>query len=203
MKKSDVFPSKYLKADALSKGGGQYGTMILTVTAIDTSEPFDDGNTQRVLHFKEDQRTLGLNATNWDTICAITGKDDDEDWVGACLELYVDPRVRFGNKTVPAIRVREPQCGVWANSKPAAALNKVTAWDAWKKADNSDKPADSFKAAVEDVERQTGKKRDGFGNDEWKIVLGYAKSGAVEITNDDIPFSPIGDDCARRGGWGA
>jgi hypothetical protein len=180
MKKSDVFPSKYLKAENLATGGGKYTTMVLTIAGIDTSEPFDDGKTQRMLHFEEDGRTLGLNATNWDAIASITGKDDDEDWVGSVIELFVDPRVRFGNKTVPAIRVREVADGPvltkeGAQTKPAATpksparptLDKASAWATWKQSDASPDQSAAFKAAVAKVEADTEKSRDSFASDDW------------------------------------
>jgi hypothetical protein len=192
MKKSDVFPSKYLKAENLAIGGGKYTTMVLTIAGIDTSEPFDDGKTQRMLHFEEDGRTLGLNATNWDAIASITGKDDDEDWKGCVIELYVDPRVRFGNKTVPAIRVREADSGpvrtndgAQAKTKDAPPLDKAGAWAAWKGHDKSADPASNFKAAVERVEKESGKKRDAFNSQDWTNVV-YSPSAVID--DSDIPF---------------
>lgn len=212
MRKADVFPSKYLKAEGLALGGGRYGTLTLTIESVSTSEPFDDGKVQRVLHFKEDGRELGLNATNWDTIAYITGKDDDDHWGGSKIELYVDPHVRFGGKIVPAIRVRAPQ-GVapvggnfpngvnpqvlaQAGMKPAAELplaTKGTAWAAWKRSaqergDTGTDLADRFKKAA-DIEAANSKTPiDNFGAANWANVAQAYRLPSEVIAEDDIPF---------------
>lgn len=195
MRKADVFPSKYLKAEGLALGGGRYGTLTLTIESVSTSEPFEDGKVQRVLHFKEDGRELGLNATNWDTIAYITGKDDDDHWAGAKIELYVDPMVRFGGKTVPAIRVRAaqgaaPVGGNFPNNVNPQVLAQATAngnghapsasattpkastkADAWKLYKGFGGSAEQFKAAAEEVAAQKGVAIPDFGADEWNAVL--------------------------------
>lgn len=210
MRKSEVFPSKYLKADCLAQGNGRYGTMVLTIAGISTSEPFDDGKVQRVLTFKEDGRELGLNATNWDTISFITGKDDDDEWVGAKIELFVDPMVRFGGKIVPAIRVRavagtapvgnhfpngvNPQVLAQAGVVPASQLplaisNKASAWAAWKRqgATGTDDDKANFKRAC-DIEAGNSKTPiEQFGAVQWANVA-EAFNTVKAISEDDIPF---------------
>jgi len=200
MRKADVFPSKYLKAEGLAIGGGRYGTLTLTIESVSTSEPFEDGKVQRVLHFKEDGRELGLNATNWDTIAYITGKDDDDHWAGARVELYVDPMVRFGGKTVPAIRVRAPQGTqpvggnfpnnvnpqVLAQSNGTHTLDTSTAQtaapakvqasaankaEAWKAWKGFGGSPEDFKSAAESVASSSGVAIDAFGPAQWSAVL--------------------------------
>lgn len=193
MKATDVFPSNFLKAENLKNESGKYGTMIVTVKGIDTSE-FDDGKKQRVLSFEETPASLGLNKTNWNTVAEITGQDDDDNWTGACLELWVDPNVFFQGKRHPSIRIREPQCGAWPDSKPTAngtanghaALTKATAWEKWKMLDKSQDQAAGFKSAVGKIEQESQKGRDSFGHAEWAKVLNRANTD--EIQPDDIPF---------------
>lgn len=107
MRKSEVY-SKFIKADALKDGDG-YTSLVLTIDGKPRTHEFDDGTKQRCIGFLEDERELGLNVTNWDAIAAITGMDDDEQWAGTQIELYVDPKIKFGSRTVAGIRIRKPQ----------------------------------------------------------------------------------------------
>lgn len=106
-RKSDTYKSNYLKADQLKQSDGSYEELTLTIAEV-TSGEFDDGTKQRILSFEGDERQLGLNVTNWDTVAHITGKDDDDDWVGSKIVLYVDETVKFKGKPCPAIRIKRP-----------------------------------------------------------------------------------------------
>lgn len=106
-RKSDTYKSNYLKADQLKQSDGSYEELTLTIAEV-TSGEFDDGTKQRILSFEGDERQLGLNVTNWDTIALITGKDDDDDWVGSKIVLYVDETVKYKGKPCPAIRIKRP-----------------------------------------------------------------------------------------------
>jgi len=116
MKMGEVYKGAFLKADDLKLASGKYGTLTLTIAGCRTGN-FDDGSEQRVASFEEDERELGLNKTNFQSIVDITGEDDDDNWAGTQIELYVDPNVLFKGKKIPAIRVRAPQA---ATAKPAA-----------------------------------------------------------------------------------
>jgi hypothetical protein len=62
-----------------------------------------------LLHFRgDDPKPLICNRTNFDSISDLYG-DDTDAWPGRAIELYVDPRVRFGTRVVPGIRVRAPR----------------------------------------------------------------------------------------------
>jgi hypothetical protein len=88
MKKGDIFKSDYLQIDALANG-----EMTLTIASV-TSETFkyNGGKVQEkaVLHFKETDKRLPLNSTNWDRIFVVTRKDDTDDWPGERITLYKD-----------------------------------------------------------------------------------------------------------------
>lgn len=92
--------------------------MVLTIKGKATSHEWDDGKKQRVISFEETEMRLGLNATNWDSIAAITGQEDDDNWGGTTIELFVIPEPK--SKSGHAIRVRKPRA-----SAPAKAPTKT------------------------------------------------------------------------------
>lgn len=140
MKKSETYGGNFLKAEnlidgKLPNGKPKYNTLTLTICKIE-SHTFDDGKGQRVLSFENFDKKLGLNVTNWNRIEAITGKDDDDQWIGETIEVFVDPYVEFQGKIIPAIRVREPSGKVPHPSAPpappAVGMSKAEAWAAMK-----------------------------------------------------------------------
>ncbi len=60
---------------------------------------------KHVLYFKELQKGMVLNLTNWDRIESITKESDSDNWNGAVITLYNDPTVEFGGELVGGIRV--------------------------------------------------------------------------------------------------
>lgn len=203
MKAHDVFQSDYLKAADLSDGGDDYLTKIVTITDIETSKPFDDGNTQRLLSFREIDKKLGLNKTNWNKIATLTKQDDDENWKGHKIELWVDPDVSYGGKTVPGIRVRKVSVTNPANASAqlppiegmttAGALplaTKVTAWAAWKRAAlEAGETADpiKFKSAADIEATNSRTPIESFTAANWANVATAYRS-ALQVAEDEIPF---------------
>jgi hypothetical protein len=57
------------------------------------------------LKFKNVDRELVLNATNLRSLIAAYGSST-ADWYGKKVALFVDTKVKFGNKTVCAVRIR-------------------------------------------------------------------------------------------------
>ena len=97
MKSTDVFPSEYLRAADL-KGRD------VTVT-MDSMETKDIGSDHKpVLYFKNAEKGLVMNKTNWNMIAEIYG-DESDDWMGKKITLY-PTRVDFQGKRVDAIRVK-------------------------------------------------------------------------------------------------
>ena len=86
MKRGQIYESEWLKAGDMLEAGQDAGIDV-TVARIATHE-LDDGRQQRVLSFRETEKKLGLNATNWDAIAAITGDDDDDLWIGKRINVY-------------------------------------------------------------------------------------------------------------------
>ncbi len=106
MRKSEIYSSGWLKAPDLIAGGQPNG-INLTIKGVHTGET-DDGKEQRILSFTEDGRQLGLNVTNWDTIAEITGKDDDDHWIGTRINVYPHKLDRPYNGKTHGIRIRKP-----------------------------------------------------------------------------------------------
>src|SRR5262245_23605837 len=78
MTRDEVFPSKYLKAADL-KGKAYVAT--IESAPYETLQSLDGKETQKiVLHFKNAEKTLPLNVTNFDAVCDATGFPDTEDW---------------------------------------------------------------------------------------------------------------------------
>lgn len=198
MKKSEVY-SKFLKAEALSNGKGGYDTMILTIKdqGKDTGREHkfeNDGSVQVVIGFEEDDRELGLNITNFDSIVDIAGANDTDNWGGTKIEVYVDPKIKFGPKTVAGIRIRKPSgsAGTVSKSAPAAggppppsddedekpditamakkARDLPAAWACWclKFADSMADCEPAFKETVKSVGK--GKKQKDLTAEEWTEV---------------------------------
>ncbi len=170
MKGNEIFGSgKYLKAAALLNGDGTYGHLTLTIDGQPETKEFDDGKSQRVISFVEDERKLGLNKTNWNMIAKISGKDDDDEWDGVKIDLWVDENVQYGGEIMPAIRIRRPT--VAAPAAPAMKMDKAVAWVKFKELGGD---APGFKAATEKIEKATGNTRDKFTETEWKSVVDEA-----------------------------
>lgn len=62
-----------------------------------------------VVYFKEQEKGMVLNLTNFQRIVSLCSKDDTDDWQGVQFTLYNDPTVDFGGKLVGGIRVWVPQ----------------------------------------------------------------------------------------------
>jgi hypothetical protein len=117
MKGSEVFPSKWLKAEDIA----DQGDLTVTVDGVEMQE-FKDPQTKREDHkpcmtFREEVKPLIVNKTNWRLIADILGSDDSDDWVGHKITLFVMEVESFGD-IVQAIRVRKPR--VAAAAKPGA-----------------------------------------------------------------------------------
>lgn len=98
MKQRDVFPSQWLAAEDLGTS-----RPVVTISKVGWAE-FNDGTKKRAVWFEGKSKGLSLNVTNWNTIAEVTGRDDDDEWVGCSIRLYAT-RVPFQGKSVNAIRV--------------------------------------------------------------------------------------------------
>ncbi len=114
MTREEVFPSKYLKAADLK---GKPHTVTIESAPYETLKSLDGKEAQKiVLHFKNAEKTLPLNATNFDAVCDATGCPDTEDRPGQRIELY-PTKTTMGRTAVDCIRIRPPSA-----SRPAAVV---------------------------------------------------------------------------------
>lgn len=99
----DAIPSQWLKAADL---GGE--PRLLTIKRFSVEKMGDEE--RPVVWFNEEQKGLGLNITNGNSIEAITGTPDPDKWPGTHLVLYPTETDFKGTRT-PCIRIRAPKKG--------------------------------------------------------------------------------------------
>jgi hypothetical protein len=122
MKIGDVYPSRYLAAD---NDIPEEGNRILTIdrVEVETLGQGKDAEDKPVAYFKETDKGLVLNKTNWNLIVGALKLDDSDDWVGRKIALY-STDVQFGNETKRGIRVmsKAPKgAAANGNAKPEPA----------------------------------------------------------------------------------
>ncbi len=98
MKKSDLFPSKYLKVADLN--GGE---VEATVSSVEWEKVSDDE--KGVCYFKGKIKPLVLNKTNYESIEAIAGDEETDNWGGTKVVLY-PTTIRFNGVMTPCIRIK-------------------------------------------------------------------------------------------------
>jgi hypothetical protein len=102
MKCNQVFPSRWLKAANLEPDGE-----IVTIRKVAMQEVGEERELKPIMTFKETDKELVVNVTNWNSIAELTGEEDSDDWPGHVIKL-VRCKVQFGAKTVDAIRIETP-----------------------------------------------------------------------------------------------
>jgi hypothetical protein len=104
MKLNDAFPSNYLKAEDFAEG--EEKELTITKLTIEEMTARDQSKEQKpVLHFKEVDKAIVVNATNWKRIVQVTGAEDSDFWAGKKVTLYTEIVDAFGEMK-PAIRVK-------------------------------------------------------------------------------------------------
>jgi hypothetical protein len=102
MRRSERFPSRWLKAEDLPPEGKR---VVVEEVKQETVGSGKNAETKSVLYFKNATKQLVLNSTNDRAIGDLAGSDDDEDWAGLAIVVYPTTTM-FGAETVPCIRVR-------------------------------------------------------------------------------------------------
>ena len=100
MKITTLFPSRFLRADALDDHEVQ--CVIAEVQVEDVSR--DGSDRKPVLYFEGKEKGLVMNKTNSMVIASSYG-DDTDGWRGKPVVLY-PTKTQFQGKLVPCIRVR-------------------------------------------------------------------------------------------------
>lgn len=101
MKMSEVFKSKYLRADDL-KGRA----IKAEIESVTLEEMADDKEEKPVIYFKGKDRGLVLNRTNNAMLVSRFGDESDQ-WKGHTVQLTTEP-VNFQGRMVDGIRVKVP-----------------------------------------------------------------------------------------------
>ena len=111
MKTTDLFPSKYLKAETL----GPNVRTIVTISHV--AQEVLNGEPKPILYFTGKTQGLVLNRTNADTITEMAGSAETDDWPGTRLMLYTT-KVPYQGKMVLGIRFEAPPAMTAAKPKP-------------------------------------------------------------------------------------
>jgi hypothetical protein len=103
--KTEAFPSRFLKPADL-KGAPcalQIRRAKLEPVKFDGKE-----QTKLVLYFAGTNKTLTVNATNFDSLVEITGQDDSDNWSDCVIEVYPST-VDVRGEERACIRIRAPE----------------------------------------------------------------------------------------------
>jgi hypothetical protein len=112
VKRKEAFPSKWLGATDLNGGPA---VAAIKVAALETLKGYDGADTQKVvIYFAHKYKPLPLNRVNYDSIAAVAGTDETDDWAGTKVELFVTQETVKG-KLTDCVRVRKP--GMVAKTK--------------------------------------------------------------------------------------
>jgi hypothetical protein len=122
MRQSEVFQTNFLKKDDVGDG------LILTIASVRMEDVGNDEDkeTKAVMRFREFQKGLVLNKTNWETIEEVYGEDSDG-WIGKRVKVYFDASVQFKGKRTGGLRIRmpsRPQAGPVAQQQPVAPASE-------------------------------------------------------------------------------
>lgn len=114
----EIFSGNTLKAVDL---GEREPTVTIESVTPKTFEQNGKKSQKLVLMFEGKTKGLVCNKVNAERIAYSHGKDYTQ-WIGKRITLYVDPFVQFGDKLVPAIRVKPPE----ARAPQPRPANQVT-----------------------------------------------------------------------------
>jgi len=159
MKKNEALPSKYLNAADI--GNGAYK---LTVANVVMEKMENDGTMKPVMHFVGAQKSLPLNATNWDNMASVY-EDESDNWIGKQVEVYTEATRMPNGSPTRGVRIR-----------PVAGADTAAA----------------FQAQVQSPLTQPVPGNGGGGPGE-QAAAGATRSslpGGGDI-EDDIPFAPL------------
>ena len=117
MRKTDVFPTKYLSAGDLA---GKPHVLEIARAPLETLKPNGSEQAKIVLYFRDAKKSLPLNKTNFDAVADCAGTDETDNWPGVRIEVFPTTTEMQG-KTVACIRIRKPRELPLAPSKAPAA----------------------------------------------------------------------------------
>jgi hypothetical protein len=118
MKRHQLFPSRFLKADDLN---GASVVVKIAKLKLETLETNGKSETKAVLYFANLEKAMVLNVTNYNSIADLHGDETDE-WPGCAIELFPTTTEMKG-KIVDCIRIRAPYA---ADIKDKGATSQAT-----------------------------------------------------------------------------
>ena len=134
MKTNDVFPSKYLKAEDDIFDGGEVNVTIKSVE-LETLSSRDKGDERKpVMYFKEHEKGLILNKTNWGVCEKLFNSNESDDWIGERVSLITLEVDAFGD-VVKAIRIKSQKPKM---DKAALMERYAKLWERGKRANVQD-----------------------------------------------------------------
>lgn len=83
--------------------------MVCTIKVVRNEIVTGEGGRKEectVCYFVENVKPMILNKTNMKTISKVAGSPFIEDWSGHKIQIYVDPKVRFGKEITGGLRIR-------------------------------------------------------------------------------------------------
>ena len=101
---SSMYGGKALNAEDFEPKG-----RVLTISNVDVkvyNEGTANAEKKPRVFFEETDKFLGLNKTNYQTLCEIFGSTDTDDWIGERVRLYRATTMFNGNPKTPCIRVK-------------------------------------------------------------------------------------------------
>lgn len=76
-----------------------------------------------VIQFKESERGMVCNKTNWNTIVKVTGSEESDNWTGKQIGLY-RTEVQYGDEMVESIRIKLQTKGAKAPPTKSVTVDK-------------------------------------------------------------------------------
>jgi hypothetical protein len=106
MKKGERYPSKTWNKECPELLDGH--EIVLTISHVENLPPQEGEPPKPTLYFQESDRRWIVGPTVWELISDIVGDDDDDNWGGKQIGLFVDWSVRFG-KEKGGVRPKDPK----------------------------------------------------------------------------------------------
>ncbi len=176
MKMSQMYPSKYLKADEL--GDSDHG-LTITKIVIEQMGQGQEKDEKPVAYFHEVEKGLVLNVTKAKTLTKIFGSDDSDDWVGKKITIYAG-EVSFQGDMVACINIRLPRAAPTMQFKQANNLpSKESAWAAVKTANGGQQAG---------AEAQWKDLRAAHGENWSAIIAAVTGIEDLGISEENVPF---------------
>jgi hypothetical protein len=99
VKRSDVFPSKWLNPSDLG------GDMVVMIREVKLDEIGRENEPKPIVFFEGNLKPMILNVTNWKSLEKLFGMDSDG-WGGKQITLFVKDDIEAFGEIVSGIRIR-------------------------------------------------------------------------------------------------